>query len=68
MRCVRGSVPILIVMNNIRKELVIILAHYENQIAANQNTKLIKINNINANRQPIREQNQSKLVILILTI
>jgi len=45
-----------------------IATHYGNQIAANQSTKSIKINNIDSNRQQIREQNQSQLVILILTI
>jgi len=29
----------LIVMNNIRKELIMIIAHYGDQIVANQNTK-----------------------------
>jgi len=45
-----------------------IATHYENQIVANQSTKQIKINNIDSNRQQIREQHQSQLVILILTI
>ena len=45
-----------------------IAAHFGDQIIANHNTKSIKINNIDSNRQQIREQNQSQLVILILTI
>jgi len=45
-----------------------IAAHYGNQIAANQSTKSIKINNIDSNRQQIGAQNQSQLVILIITI
>ena len=45
-----------------------IIAQYGNQIATNQSTKSIKINNIDSNRQQIREQNKSQLVILILTI
>jgi len=45
-----------------------IATHYRNQIAANQNTKSIKINNIDSNRQQIIEQNQSQLVILILPL
>jgi len=36
-------------MNNIRKELVMIAAHYEDQITANQSTKSIKIGNIDFN-------------------
>jgi len=66
--CNINAISALIVMNNIRKELVMIETHYGNPIAANQSTKSIKINNMNSNRQQIREQNQSKLVILILTI
>jgi len=45
-----------------------ITTHYRNQIAANQSTKSIKINNIGSNHQQIREENQSQLVILIFTI
>jgi len=45
-----------------------IATHYGNQIAANQSTKSIKINNIDSNHQQIREQNQSQLVILTFTI
>ena len=47
-------------MNNIsiRKELVMIATHYDNQIVANQSTKPIKIKNIDSNRQQIRAQNQ----------
>jgi len=43
--CNINAIPVLIVMNNIRKELVMIATHYENQIVANQSTKSIKINN-----------------------
>jgi len=40
----------LIVKNNIKKELIMIATHYyENQIIANQNTKSIKIGNIDSN-------------------
>ena len=66
--CNINAISTLIVMNNIRKELVMIAAHYGDQIIANHNTKSIKITNIDSNRQQIREQNQSQLVILILTI
>ena len=66
--CNINAISILIVMNNIRKELIMIATHYGNQIAANQSTKSIKINNIDSNHQQIREQNQSQLVILTFTI
>ena len=66
--CNINAISALIVINNIRKELVMIIAQYGNQIATNQSTKSIKINNIDSNRQQIREQNKSQLVILILTI
>ena len=66
--CNINAISTLIVINNIRKELVMIAAHFGDQIIANHNTKSIKINNIDSNRQQIREQNQSQLVILILTI
>jgi len=36
----------LIVMNNIRKKLVMLTTHYGNQIIANQSTISIKIKNI----------------------
>jgi len=39
----------LIVMNNVRKKLVMIATHYDNQIIANQSTKTIKIGNIDSN-------------------
>jgi len=44
-----NSNPTLIVMNNIRKKLVMITTHYRNQIIANQSTILIKIGNIDSN-------------------
>jgi len=66
--CNINAISALIIMNNIRKELVMIAAHYGDQIAANQSTKSIKIKNIDSNRQQIRAQNQSQLVILIITI
>ena len=43
--CNINTISALIVMNNIRKELVMIATHYENQITANQTTKSIIINN-----------------------
>ena len=42
--CNGNSISALIVTNNIRKELVMIIANYEYQIAANQSTKSIIIN------------------------
>jgi len=48
--CNISTISALIVMNNIRKKLVMIATHYENQIIVN------------------RAQNQSQLVILIITI
>ena len=53
------SISALIVINNIRKELVMITAYFGNQIAANQSTKSIKINNIDSKCEQIREQNHS---------
>jgi len=47
--CNINAISTLIVMNNIRKELVMIVAHYGNQIIANQSTKSIKIENIDSN-------------------
>jgi len=46
--CNVNAISALIVTNNIRKELVMIVANYEYQIAANQSTKLIPINNIDS--------------------
>ena len=47
--CNVKAISALIVTNNIRKELVVmIVANYEYQIAANQSTKLIPINNIDS--------------------
>ena len=43
--CNVNVISVLIVTNNIRKELVMIVANYEYQIAANQSTKSIIINN-----------------------
>ena len=43
--CNINVISALIIMNNIRKELVMIVANYEYQIAANQSTKSIIINN-----------------------
>jgi len=43
--CNINAISALIVTNNIRKELVMIVANYEFQIAANQSTKSIIINN-----------------------
>jgi len=57
--CNINAISALIVMNNIRKELVMIAAHCGDQIAANQSTKSIKIKNIDSNHQQIRAQNQS---------
>jgi len=47
--CNINAISALIVINNIRKELVMIAAHYGNQIIANQSTKSIKISNIDSN-------------------
>jgi len=44
-----NAISVLIVMNNTRKELVMIAAHDGNQIIANQSTKSIKIGNIDSN-------------------
>jgi len=43
--CDINAILALIVMNNIRKELVMIAANYEDQIAAKQSTKSIIISN-----------------------
>jgi len=43
-----NAISALIVTNNIRKELVMIVANYEYQIEANQSTKLIPINNMDS--------------------
>jgi len=48
--CNINAISVLIVMNNIKKELAMIAAHYRDQIIANQSTKSIKINNIDSNR------------------
>jgi len=45
--CNINAISPLIVMNNIRKKLVMIAAHYDNQIVANHNTISIIISNIN---------------------
>jgi len=47
--CNINAISALIVKNNIRKHLVMITAHYKNQIKANQSTKSIKIGNIDSN-------------------
>ena len=47
--CNLNAILALIVMKNIRKELVMIAAHYGDQIIANHNTKSIKISNIDSN-------------------
>jgi len=47
--CNINAILALIVMNNIRKELVMIVAHYGDEIIANQSTKSIKISNIDFN-------------------
>jgi len=47
--CNINAISALIVMNNIRKELVMIATHYGNQITVNQSTISIIINNINSN-------------------
>jgi len=47
--CNINAISALIVMNNIRKELLMITTHYGDQIAANQSTKSIKIGNIDSN-------------------
>jgi len=47
--CNINAISTLIVMNNIRKELVMIAAHYGDHIIANHNTKSIKISNIDSN-------------------
>jgi len=39
--CNLNAISALIVMNNIRKELVMIATHYGNQIIVNQSTKSI---------------------------
>ena len=43
--CNVNVISVLIVTNSIRKELVMIVANYKYQIAANQSTKSIIINN-----------------------
>jgi len=40
-----NAISALIVMNNIRKELVMVATNYGDQIAANQSTKSIIISN-----------------------
>jgi len=47
--CNFNAILALIVMNNIRKELVMIATHYDDQIIENQSTKSIKISNIDSN-------------------
>jgi len=47
--CNLNAILALIVMNNVRKELVMIAVHYKDQLIANQSTKSIKISNINSN-------------------
>ena len=47
--CNINEISTLIVMDNIRKELVMIVAHYRDHIATNQSTKSIKIYNIDFN-------------------
>jgi len=47
--CNLNAILASIVMNNIRKELVMITAHYGDQIISNQSTKSIKISNIDSN-------------------
>jgi len=47
--CNLNAILTLILMNNIRKELVMIAVHYGDQIIANKSTKSIKISNINSN-------------------
>jgi len=46
--CNINAISALIVMNNISTKLVMIAAHYEDQIAANQSIKSIPINNIDS--------------------
>jgi len=47
--CNLTTILALIVINNIRKEMVMIAIHYGDQIIANQSTKSIKISNIDSN-------------------
>ena len=47
--CSTNAILALIVMNNIRKELVIIVARYRNQITPNQSIISIIISNIDSN-------------------
>jgi len=48
--CNINAISLIIVMNNIRKELVMIVEHYGDQIITNKSTKSIKISNIDSNR------------------
>jgi len=51
--CNINAIIALIVINNIRKELIMIAVHYGNQIVANQSTISITINNIDSNHYKI---------------
>jgi len=51
--CNINAIPILIVTNNIRKKLVMIATHHENQIIVNQSTKSILILTINKSEHKI---------------
>ena len=66
--CNINVISALIVMNNIRMELIMIAAHYRDQIIANQSTKSIKISPIDSSVNKSEHTNQSQLVILILII
>jgi len=47
--CNINAISALIVMNNIRNQLVMITSYYGNQIIVNQSIMSIKINNIDSN-------------------